>query len=61
MPKQSEAVQTALEIRAQLKAAEQACLELGAKLSGQLRTFNGNDFIAYGEATTAESEAAKEG
>ena len=54
--KPTDAVLAALETRAMLIAAEKACEEIGAKLSGQIREFSGNELIAYSEATRERSD-----
>lgn len=54
----SENVLTALETRAKLLAAEQACLELGRTLSEQIRGMNGNELLAYARRTEEENKDA---
>ncbi|MCI0349080.1 MAG: hypothetical protein L0Z53_06605 [Acidobacteriales bacterium] len=52
--KATEAVLEALELRVQLRAAEQACEELGKRLSFMLRGFSGDELLAYAERTERE-------
>ena len=50
----------ALETRAKLGAAEQACLDIGRMLSEQIRVFTGHEMISYAYATKDDAEASKE-
>lgn len=50
-----QAVLTALETRAKLLAAEQACEEIGRLLSEQIRAFSADELLAYGEATSGKA------